>query len=429
MEEAENPNKSKQNKIIFHDMKTITSILVACLLMALPMKAQWTKTLTGQSALIDQVSVVSDSVIWIKDVNGDKFSITLNGGRTWTTKNFPVGISTPGTTSSLSAVSDQVAFVILSIDTPTNTRGVYKTTDGGVTWVRQTTAFNSPLSFPDQVYFWNVNQGLCIGDGISTANGILEMYTTTNGGTQWTPVTAANMPVTGSTDAIVNTQGYMQVTGNTVYVLSDTSGNIYKSINNGVNWSVIHSPSNGYFASLNFKDVNHGLVTSSVKSTNLSSVYNTSDGGVTWTMTYSSPTIAEIKYIPCAANYLISKTPGLSYSADGVSFLNHPSFTNIFLNAIGYTPSGKIFIGGVGYIYSATNITGSISTAVPSVLMNDAIIVGYKIYSLSGQLLITANSPGGVKLQNIMQTMNKGLYLMNAKLSDGQYQHFKFMVQ
>jgi len=410
-------------------MKTITPILIACLLLALPMKAQWTRTLTGQTALIDQVSVVSDSIIWIKDLNGDRFSITVNGGRTWTTKNFPVGISIPGITSSLSAVSNQVAFVILSTDTPTNTRGVYKTTDGGVTWSRQTTAFNSPLSFPDQVYFWNANEGLCIGDGISTANGILEMYTTTNGGAQWNPVPAANMPVTGSTDSSINTQGYIQVKGDTVYVLSDNSGNIYKSVNNGVNWSVIHSPSNGIFASFDFKDVNHGLVTSSDSLTNISTVYATTNGGVNWNMTYSSPLITVIKYIPSAGNYLLTKTPGLSYTSDGVSFINHPSFTNIYLNAINYTPSGKIFIGGLSYMYSSTNFTGNIGTAVPSVLVNDATIVGYRIYSLSGKLLISAESPGGMKLQDIKQTMNKGIYIMNAKLSNGQYQYFKFIVQ
>jgi len=409
-------------------MKKITPILITCMLMALPTKAQWTKTLTGQSVMIDQISVVSDSVIWIKDLLGDKFSITVNGGKTWTTKNFPAAISAPGTTSSLSAVSDQVAFVILSISISTNTCGVYKTTDGGVTWVRQATAFNSPLSFPNHVYFWNANEGLIIGDGISTANGILEMYTTINGGVQWNPVPAANMP-TGSIDASLNTQSYIQVNGNTVYVLSDKSGNIYKSVNKGFNWSVIQTPSNGIFAGFDFKDDNHGLVSSYNSLTNVSTVYATSNGGVNWNTVYSTPLIQAIKYIPSAGNYLITKFPGLTYTTDGLTFIDHPSFTNIFLDVINYTPSGKIFIGGLSYMYSSTNFEGGLNTAVSSVFVNDATIVGYRIYSLSGKLLITVNSPGGVKLQDIKQTMNKGVYLMNAKLSNGQVQYFKFIVQ
>ena len=80
-------------------------------------------------------------------------------------------------------------------------------------------------------------------------------------------------------------------------------------------------------------------------------------------------------------------------------------------------------------MYSSTNFEGGLNTAVSSVFVNDATIVGYRIYSLSGKLLITVNSPGGVKLQDIKQTMNKGVYLMNAKLSDGQVQYFKFIVQ
>jgi len=103
-------------------MKKITPILITCMLMALPTKAQWTKTLTGQSVMIDQISVVSDSVIWIKDLLGDKFSITVNGGKTWTTKNFPAAISAPGTTSSLSAGSDHVACLRLSLSISTSTR-------------------------------------------------------------------------------------------------------------------------------------------------------------------------------------------------------------------------------------------------------------------------------------------------------------------
>lgn len=396
--------------------------------MALPIKAQWYKTLTGQSALIDRISVVNDSIIWIKDENGDKFSVTLNGGRTWTTKNFPVGISTPGMTSCLSAVSEKVAFVLLGIDMPTNHRGIYKTTDGGDTWTRQTTAFNSPVSGPDQVYFWNENEGFSIGDGISTATGPFEMYTTTNGGIQWDPVPLSKMPLTGSIEYSINTQGYIRVYGNTVYILS-YSGEIYKSVNKGYNWSMINTPTNGHYASFDFKDDNNGLITSRDDNTKVYSGYVTSDGGVNWTLKYTTLLISSIKYIPSAGNYFIAKTPGLIYTTDGELFIEHPSFTNIDLYAIDYTPSWKIFIGGVGTMYSSSNFQGNLDTAVSSVFKNDAIIVGYRIYSLSGKLLITEDSPVGIKLQNIRQNMNKGVYLIYARLNDGQYQHFKFIVQ
>jgi photosystem II stability/assembly factor-like uncharacterized protein len=152
-------------------MKKIFPILIAGLLLGIPLKAQWTQTLTGQSSLMDAVCVENDSVIWIKDQMGDKFSITKDRGKTWTTKSFPAAIASNRMCGSLSAVSDKVAYVIVSMPSATATQGIYQTTDGGDTWTRQATAFNAASSFPDIVYFWNANEGIVIGDGISTHAG------------------------------------------------------------------------------------------------------------------------------------------------------------------------------------------------------------------------------------------------------------------
>ena len=55
--------------------------------------------------------------------------------------------------------------------------------------------------------------------------------------------------------------------------------------------------------------------------------------------------------------------------------------------------------------------------------------LSYKIYNEAGALLLKNELADGLKLQNIKQTLNKGVYLMNAKLNSGQNQSFKFIVQ
>jgi len=351
-------------------MNKFFTILTACMLMALSMKAQWIQTLTGQksvsgqSDLIDAISVVNDNVIWIQDQSGNEFSITLDGGKTWTTKGFPA-LTENKDFADLTAVTDKVAYAVLSQSAGTFTHGIYITTDGGDTWVRQATAFNSLSSFPDLVHFWNENEGVAIGDGIGAANGILEVYTTTNGGAQWNPVPAANMPVTAPWDWTFNGQSFIRVNGNTVYIMGGTS-TMYKSTNKGLNWTAITTPTTrGTDVSFDFKDDSNGLLSNYNQTTKVFSVYSTANGGGNWTLINSTSMISQIKYIPSldvyfSANTLFSAgSAGFSYSADnGVTWTKHPSFIDVGMKQINYTPSGNIFIGGWGYMYNTTNYTG-----------------------------------------------------------------------
>jgi photosystem II stability/assembly factor-like uncharacterized protein len=341
-------------------MKKIFTILIASVLLSVPLKAQWQQTLTGQGSLMDAVSVVTDSVIWIKDQMGEKFSITKDAGKTWTTKSFPIGLATNRICGSFSAVSDKVAFVIVSMASATATQGIYKTTDGGDTWIRQVTAFNSSASFPDLVYFWNENEGVIVGDGISNANGILEIYTTTNGGAQWNAVPAANMPSASSPDWGINTNSFIRVRGNTVYVMAG-SGWIYKSVNKGLNWTATNTPAlnNGTNAKFDFKDDNNGLLSIYNTTSKASSVYSTTNAGVNWVKVDSTSGVREIKYVGSLNTYFGTGPSGLSYSTNnGISWTKHPSFVNVGLQALSVTPSGTIYVGGWSYVYNTFNYAG-----------------------------------------------------------------------
>jgi uncharacterized protein (TIGR02145 family) len=343
-------------------MKKFTIIMIAFIALTINANAQWTQYLTGQSSVITEFSVVNDNIIWATDVNSTLFSISLNGGANWQTKSFPsiitVDRATSGSNGNISAVSATTAFIVQSQGA---NKGVYKTIDSGNTWTRQSTAvFNNTSSFPDIIYFWNENEGVVVGDG-------LEIYTTTNGGNQWNPVSSANMP-TGS-NWTMNIGSAFKVLGNTIYVETG-SGQIFMSTNKGLNWSTINTPLTSInYMSFDFKDVNNGLLSDYNPTTNLSTLYSTTNGGLSWTLVNTSSTnnYSNLKYLPsqnvytnvCGAYSGSHGGRGLSYSTDnGQNWTQNPSFLYMQLGQIAYTPSGKIILGGNKYIYTSENVEG-----------------------------------------------------------------------
>jgi len=59
--------------------------------------------------------------------------------------------------------------------------GIFHTNNGGTSWNQQaTTQFAGPDGYPNLIYFWNLNDGIAIGDPNPTG---FEIYTTANGGT------------------------------------------------------------------------------------------------------------------------------------------------------------------------------------------------------------------------------------------------------
>jgi photosystem II stability/assembly factor-like uncharacterized protein len=104
-------------------------------------------------------------------------SRTTNGGTNWTVST--ITGATGSTGSSISALDANTAWIA-------TTGGIFKTTDGGLTWVQQLTALPS-----NAIHFFDSNNGVCVADPNA---GYWAIYTTTNGGTNWTRVPSANIP-------------------------------------------------------------------------------------------------------------------------------------------------------------------------------------------------------------------------------------------
>lgn len=145
-------------------MKNYYLIGILCL-MSLAANAQWVQRNPLQTSYINNISVVDDNVIWLKDQYYTAVSISTDGGENWVKNFFPTSTFSDCAIGPLSAVSATTAYVVATGLSPTSAtqNGVYKTTNGGVSWSKLSGAFSSS-SFPNFIYFWNENEGVTIGD-------------------------------------------------------------------------------------------------------------------------------------------------------------------------------------------------------------------------------------------------------------------------
>ncbi len=217
---------------------------------------------------VASLSAVDDQVCWaaglMKPANTlpyPGYSRTTDGGKTWVCDSIPG--AEDGYLSQIVALDANSAYVAVYVVTASNSKGIYKTTDGGATWTRQN-AYASALYGGGYLYFFDANNGVAIGDPN------LETYTTTNGGLNWNPVA---MPPALTDEYSYLGGGSIAGAGNRVWF--GTTRRIFRSTDRGHTWSA-SAPTDAY-ACLAFQDTNTGLCSL------YPHVYRkTTDGGVTW---------------------------------------------------------------------------------------------------------------------------------------------------
>jgi photosystem II stability/assembly factor-like uncharacterized protein len=194
---------------------------------------------------------------------------TTNGGQTWQVINVSAAIGRIGL--DIYAIDAQTAWITTTDKT---NRGLFKTSDGGVTWVEKL----RNKAGGGYVRFWDINNGFCIGVNRSFAY-------TTNGGDDWT-VDSTSMPFIGAEIPglyFTGTNGFIRK-GDTLW-FGTTTGRIMRSTNKGRNWTPFSTgiPSNWAISSVAFKDARNGML-AGIDSTSLNykGIAKTNDGGVTW---------------------------------------------------------------------------------------------------------------------------------------------------
>jgi len=198
--------------------------------------------------------------------------------------------------------------------------GAYKTTNGGSTW---TQLGNYPISFCNNVIFWNENEGVVLGD---YNDSYFEDYYTSDGGVTWIRVPLANYSGLPWQSGEAGWTGVVDVVGDTV-IFGTNKGNVYISHDKGHTYFASYSGAStgGTNAGVNevtFKDGTHGLAAHDNGVTY--DLYETLDGGVNWApVAYSGTCYSSgLAYLPGTANKYVSTgaatgSSGASYSVDG----------------------------------------------------------------------------------------------------------------
>ncbi len=281
---------------------------------------------------ISRFAIVDENIAWGIGYNGinpsfnlQQFSKTTDGGITWQAGFFNVGNTGLGI-GDISAIDAQTALIAVYPRAAGQQGGVWKTIDGGVTWVQKTnTAYTNAASFTNTLHFFNAVEGVVIGDPI---NGMWEIYITSDGGENFTPIDSSAIPA-----PLANETGYIAqkaVVGSSIW-FTTSQGRIYHSIDMGNNWNVYQSPITDFGGAtvsgdLSFSDLNKGII-----QTQAGILFKTLNAGQSWSQITTSgsgnPYGDSIAYVPNTSSLVSvgSSTgfTGSSYSLDdGITWVN-----------------------------------------------------------------------------------------------------------
>lgn len=401
----------------------------------------WTQqnsSFTVATTGINNIAIVDNNVAWAlgydgspTEANYQTFSRTTNSGTTWSAGPINVG-NTNYIISDLTAVSGTTAWVTATPNSGGNGGGVWKTTNSGSTWTKQTTAsFSSTASFANTIHFWDDNNGVAMGDPTGT---LFEIYTTTNGGSNWTKLTATSVA-----PAISGEFGYVhlkEVAGDNIW-FGTSAGRVFKSANKGLTWTVVSTPISDFGSTTSsgkiaLKDANTAWILS-----DLGTVYSTTNGGTNWTTLPTTLTqTSDITYVPGTTSTLIAVGNGTGSS---VSFNGGTTWTTIestnSMVSVAALNTSTVFGGGfntsstAGGVYKSSGSLG-VSNAINQKINNlsiypnptkgevniktDKKIKSTTVLDLSGKVLTIASS----ETVNL-SAFTKGTYLVKIEFADG----------
>lgn len=343
-------------------------LFIIAIIASFSVNGQWEKKNVGIPAghYVNYLSIPASDIVWgtTIDITSQTAAPTrtwvksTDGGNTWS-KGLISSAPTSHEVSNISAIDGNTAWVAMFNETAGSGGGVYKTTDGGTTWVRQNTAIYNSSSFPNVVHFWDANTGFTMGD---PNGGYFEIYTTTDGGTTWVRTPSANIPANQTGEyGIVNMYA---VIGNTIWfgtsdnnITNSIGGRVYKSVDRGLNWTVVSTGLKD-ITDIEFTDSLNGMVKGMEPDTYMA----TTDGGATWN---------PVTYFGVLYNYDFSAVPnsvgmyvsvgedaggstGSSYSLDyGVNWtdITYDTLTSVDFFDVYTGWAGGISAGTTGGIY------------------------------------------------------------------------------
>ena len=328
----------------FKKFKTMKKLLLCFSLIALTstINAQWTSQATGFSAAsrgLSEIKIVDANTVWGIAYDGSglgldiqEFTVTTNGGASWNPGIINVG-NTALQITNISPVSGTTAWVG-AFDATDGLGGVFKTSDGGLTWEQQnSSAYTTPAaSWFNVVHFFNANVGLTMGDPIGSGLGEFEIYKTTDGGANWTAISAAALPNPLSGEYGYN-GGYANAGGS--FWFTTNKGRLYRTTDQGVTWTVAQVPITDFGGTaqngrIYFSDANNGYLQKNVVAGAVTTrtYATTTNGGTTWsTPVPFTGTRFILNYIPGTTTMVA--TSGAAPVGTSISTNNGATWTDL----------------------------------------------------------------------------------------------------
>ena len=272
---------------------------------------------------------------------------TTNGGRTWKSHALRAGWAF----SSIDFIDASHGWAAGAVSIPSDpnagsTAAIFATSDGGVTWHRQSLGVDSDQM--NTVSFVNANDGWAVGDG-SDLGGAGTIVATTDGGVTWTPQSAGTDSTLSGATFVDAEHGWLPE-GDSIYATTDggatwtahdagipvtavsfaddsygdavgPAGAVATTTDGGVTWQVRSSttpaggmpnPAPGFLISIRpvtvglaFPDATHGWAVAG------RTILATSDGGLTWASQTTTADLTDVSF-PDA-------TDGWAVGASGVA--------------------------------------------------------------------------------------------------------------
>lgn len=427
--------------------------LIFCIIIMQTSYSQWTELGSGVSlnpSEMFSISVPSPNVIWGTPANfgvaSNIFTKSIDGGVSWVSDSIP-NTSNTYIPLQILALDDQVAWVLFTSVPNQDAGRIFKTMDGGSTWTEQTGGFNQIGYTTTVLHFFNSNDGVTFGSPGTGDPAIdsMRIYTTSDGGSNWTRVDHGNLPtpLPGEGKWINSGNNSYEAHGDEIWFTSRKQ-RVYKSTNKGLTWVAhdVQDAGTSMLYSVAFQNDSIGLLTGKSPSY----LAQTTDGGQNWvTLTPNvSFSANNIEYVPNTDNTYVAidasgtnpilwvtKNGGQTWTND----LNPPSMGTIqFLSTnVGYggTEITSPNTGGI-YRWSSDLINGIIPTESNSTLtlapnpatkstqltgINHLDIEVLNIYSITGKLVHQIRSSPS-NLIDVSQ-LEKGLYYINVQLKNG----------
>ncbi|MHC1708032.1 MAG: carboxypeptidase regulatory-like domain-containing protein [Bacteroidales bacterium] len=257
---------------------------------------------------ISCISAVDENITWATAYDGTftneiiEVTKTENGGQTWNsvTVNDHPGYGP----SMIFALNDNAAWI--PIYGPNGNGKILKTIDGGQTWnTTPPNMFSGSNGFPNVVYFWDNEHGICIGNP-NVEN--FEIYTTEDGGTSWIMVPSLNIPLPLTDETGVS--DFYSVKGDTVF-FGTSKLRIFRSVDKGLHWEAFNTPVMGmqyhFLSSIGFKNHLEGFISVIHNSGGVTKFLKTNNGGDSWQLLTSTGNryFWDVGYIPGTEGTLI----------------------------------------------------------------------------------------------------------------------------